>query len=359
MLELPDSTDMISTNDNQTGLDNQAGLENPTVNIAVPVTVQAPVESGTQKATHSETETTSVSLTTDAAVENNTENQSDAVHLPNATTNAVDTESKESKTTLNQSKKNEEPTHNSAEDGNMNNDNDKGNEKESSMVSTEDDQDGEFTNKRIAKQFRVLSTNKIHQDKGGKVNKIYFGTVGDIVPGAVKMWKIIYDDGDVDVMSHTEVSKALQYYEGKKGLDTNHAHKKPLSLLPQSNDEGKKGATGTSSRSNAKKRGKNVRAKGTPPKKGKNVKAKVGRKEALPIWTGPPDEKLEGGWPSGWVKKVFSRKNGASKGSTDRYWYSPNDKIKLRSMVQVTKFLKALEKTKGDEKEAKKIMFQF
>lgn len=356
MLELPDSTDMISTNDNQTGLDNQAGLENPTVNIAVPVTVQAPVESGTQKATHSETETTSVSLTTDAAVENNTENQSDAVHLPNATTNAVDTESK---TTLNQSKKNEEPTHNSAEDGNMNNDNDKGNEKESSMVSTEDDQDGEFTNKRIAKQFRVLSTNKIHQDKGGKVNKIFFGTVGDIVPGAVKMWKIIYDDGDVDVMSHTEVSKALQYYEGKKGLDTNHAHKKPLSLLPQSNDEGKKGATGTSSRSNAKKRGKNVRAKGTPPKKGKNVKAKVGRKEALPIWTGPPDEKLEGGWPSGWVKKVFSRKNGASKGSTDRYWYSPNDKIKLRSMVQVTKFLKALEKTKGDEKEAKKIMFQF
>jgi hypothetical protein len=60
-----------------------------------------------------------------------------------------------------------------------------------------------------------------------------------------------------------------------------------------------------------------------------------------------------------WVKKVFSRKNGASKGVTDRYWYSPKEKFKLRSMVQVRKFLKALAGTEGDEKMAKKKMANY
>jgi hypothetical protein len=60
-----------------------------------------------------------------------------------------------------------------------------------------------------------------------------------------------------------------------------------------------------------------------------------------------------------WVKKVFARKNGASKGATDRYWYSPKQKFKLRSMVQVRKFLKALAETKGDEKRAKEMMVNY
>ena len=51
--------------------------------------------------------------------------------------------------------------------------------------------------------------------------------------------------------------------------------------------------------------------------------------------------------------KVFVRNNGATKGTKDRYWYSPNEKYKLRSMVQVKKFLKALAENKGDEKKAK------
>ena len=74
----------------------------------------------------------------------------------------------------------------------------------------------------------------------------------------------------------------------------------------------------------------------------------------LPIWEGPPDEALEGGWPDGWVKKVFQRKSGQSKGSTDRYWYTPIQKYKLRSMVEVKKFIRALEQYGGDEMAAKK-----
>jgi len=57
-----------------------------------------------------------------------------------------------------------------------------------------------------------------------------------------------------------------------------------------------------------------------------------------------------------WVKKVYARKNGASKGTTDRYWFSPKEKFKLRSLVQVKKFLTALAKTNGDEIQAKATM---
>lgn len=49
---------------------------------------------------------------------------------------------------------------------------------------------------------------------------------------------------------------------------------------------------------------------------------------------GPPTESLEGGWPEGWVKRVYERASGATKGSTDKYWYSPINGIKLRSIVE-------------------------
>jgi len=57
-----------------------------------------------------------------------------------------------------------------------------------------------------------------------------------------------------------------------------------------------------------------------------------------------------------WVKEVYERKQGASKGAKDRYWYSPKEKYKLRSLVQVKRFLKALSASNGDEVIAKKKM---
>ena len=74
------------------------------------------------------------------------------------------------------------------------------------------------------------------------------------------------------------------------------------------------------------------------------------------IWTGVPDEPLEGGWPMGWMKKIFVRKSGASAGHTDRYWYTPECQYKLRSMVEVRKFLENLRTCKGDEVAAKRMM---
>lgn len=57
-----------------------------------------------------------------------------------------------------------------------------------------------------------------------------------------------------------------------------------------------------------------------------------------------------------WVKKVFVRNGGATKGRGDRYWYSPKEKYKLRSMVQVKRFLKALAEYNGNEIKAKSAM---
>ena len=65
-----------------------------------------------------------------------------------------------------------------------------------------------------------------------------------------------------------------------------------------------------------------------------------------------PDEPLEGGWPPGWTKKVYERASGKTKGDRDRYWYSPVNKYKFRSMVEVRKYLELLQKTSGDEDEA-------
>jgi hypothetical protein len=56
-------------------------------------------------------------------------------------------------------------------------------------------------------------------------------------------------------------------------------------------------------------------------------------------------------WPAGWIMRVFERKSGATKGSTDRYWYSPTQK-KLRSMLGVKRFVEATEVCGGDEGKA-------
>mmetsp|Transcript_29197 Transcript_29197/g.41324 ORF Transcript_29197/g.41324 Transcript_29197/m.41324 type:complete len:239 (+) Transcript_29197:1841-2557(+) len=75
------------------------------------------------------------------------------------------------------------------------------------------------------------------------------------------------------------------------------------------------------------------------------------RLRAAEIWVGAPDEPLEGGWPAGWTKRIFQRASGATKGSTDRYWYTPVLKKKLRSMAEVKRFIAAF-KTCHDEQNA-------
>lgn len=70
---------------------------------------------------------------------------------------------------------------------------------------------------------------------------------------------------------------------------------------------------------------------------------------SVPVWVGPPDEDLGRKWPDGWIKKVFLRKRGATKGGQDNYWFSPISEKKFRSILEVKRFLTFLKKSKGDE----------
>lgn len=45
-----------------------------------------------------------------------------------------------------------------------------------------------------------------------------------------------------------------------------------------------------------------------------------------------------------------------TRGDKDRYWFTPAKKYRLRSMVEVKKFLENLKRTGGDEVQAKKMM---
>ena len=62
---------------------------------------------------------------------------------------------------------------------------------------------------------------------------------------------------------------------------------------------------------------------------------------------GPPDEEIPGGWPKGWIRRIYARPKGTK--SVDKYWFPPGeDHRKLRSMKEVERYFAALEKSKGD-----------
>ena len=83
-----------------------------------------------------------------------------------------------------------------------------------------------------------------------------------------------------------------------------------------------------------------------------NTSPSLGKSRRLPakeVFSGPPNEPLEGGWPPGWIKKVVERQTGASAGGTDRYWYSPQTNKKFRSMAEIKRFMAHLKAYGGDE----------
>lgn len=75
------------------------------------------------------------------------------------------------------------------------------------------------------------------------------------------------------------------------------------------------------------------------------------RPSAICIQERPPEEKfLEfPDWAKGWTKKTFQRQSGDSKGGLDHYWYTPENNFKLRSILQIKRFLTCLAATRGDE----------
>lgn len=70
--------------------------------------------------------------------------------------------------------------------------------------------------------------------------------------------------------------------------------------------------------------------------------------------SGPPDEEIKGGWTGNWIKKVYQRQSGATKGSKDRYWFTPTLQLKLRSLREVQRFQEAMVSCNGNEKAAYK-----
>jgi hypothetical protein len=113
---------------------------------------------------------------------------------------------------------------------------------------------------------------------------------------------------------------------------------------------------------NSDRRPSNARPKQTSAKariKQASAKARIKRSLGVndPIWEGPPDELFPGGgeWPKGWVKRIYERMSGATSGQTDKYWYTPILQHKLRSMLEIQRWLQAMEMCHGDESRAREI----
>lgn len=83
-----------------------------------------------------------------------------------------------------------------------------------------------------------------------------------------------------------------------------------------------------------------------------------GRPVAKLVWSGEPDEtfypwnKEPINWPPGWKKQVFQRASGGTIGASDRYWYTPLEDRKLRSLREVARFFDCMEACGQDETQA-------
>jgi hypothetical protein len=231
------------------------------------------------------------------------------------------------------------------------------------------------------------------------------------------LWRVLYDDGDEEDYTHDEVQKARTFYqtyctkfdkhnENKRkylsdGSDQEEEEEeyKDVQLQEENEDDDDDcdyRPTITSSKPRNKKtpasldstnnqsNNVSVSTKVSPPspppppqpmqhlskpKHPKTTNPASGgdggggggaKHPAKEVWSGPPDEILHfgnGSWPVGWTKKKFERASGKYAGQTDRYWFTPQRKYKLRSMKEVYRFFEALEQTqnKNDEIEAWKI----
>jgi hypothetical protein len=70
------------------------------------------------------------------------------------------------------------------------------------------------------------------------------------------------------------------------------------------------------------------------------------------VYEGPPDRKPGVVFPPGWIQRTYKRPGTSPRVRVDHYWFSPVTQKKLRSIVEVQRFLKALEENGGDEYDA-------
>jgi hypothetical protein len=67
----------------------------------------------------------------------------------------------------------------------------------------------------------------------------------------------------------------------------------------------------------------------------------VNRPPADLVYEGPPTTKFpgEGDWPDGWTQKTYKRASGNTVGRLDHYWLPTTKGPKLRSTVEVLRYL--------------------
>ena len=123
------------------------------------------------------------------------------------------------------------------------------------------------------------------------------------------------------------------------------------------NDNGNGKAAGTSKVKGTAKKGPKMTTKHSVAAAGTSgdTTTTTATKNPLPpavkpeeVFRGPPNDDMEGGWPSGWIKTEVIRKSGQYAGARDRYWHSPGGK-KMRSLVEVKKFMALLAEANNDE----------
>jgi len=140
--------------------------------------------------------------------------------------------------------------------------------------------------------------------------------------------------------------------EYKEGDGTSRAPKKKKAKLSQSS-RGKVGSKSPSDSTHDNCESAAVREIKPTSNGNRKSSMRTGRNGASKeVWSGAPNDELEGGWPEGWLKETRERTRGTCKRQTDSYWYSPIEKKMFRSLNEVRCFLRALNMFNGDEAKA-------
>lgn len=72
-----------------------------------------------------------------------------------------------------------------------------------------------------------------------------------------------------------------------------------------------------------------------------NANKKSSRLPPNRVYRGPPTSAYPAGgeWPAEWIQEIYERRGGASKGHQDSYWFPPSGKPKLRSTIDILRYL--------------------
>ena len=137
------------------------------------------------------------------------------------------------------------------------------------------------------------------------------------------------DDGGIS-KKVAQASTAMWYRQGTNAMTTESGKKRGTNKENNKGSAEKKGKKG-----NATPGGKQTPGKGTPSSS--STTPKTPKTPAILL-----SEEAAANLPEGWIVKKFQRTNGKTARTTDKYFYSPDNKIKFRSMKGCKQFIDIL-----------------